>query len=44
MIETERLYMRKLKWSDIDDIGKILKDPLTMYAYEHGFSDEEVRE
>lgn len=44
MIETERLYLRKLKWSDIDDIGKILKDPLTMYAYEHGFSDEEVRE
>lgn len=44
MIQTARLMMRELQESDYDDLCKILKDPITMYAYEHGFSDEEVRE
>lgn len=42
VIETERLYLRQMSQSDFDDIALILKDPDTMYAYEHGFSDEEV--
>lgn len=40
--ETERLYMRKLTAEDHAAMGLFLKDPEVMYAYEHGFSDEEV--
>lgn len=44
ILETERLYLREMEQSDFDSLGKILKDPKAMYAYEHGFSDEEVQE
>ena len=43
ILETERLYLREMEQSDFDSLCKILKDPKTMYAYEHGFSDEEVQ-
>lgn len=42
LIETERLYLRKMSFSDRADIAAILKDKETMYAYEHAFSDIEV--
>lgn len=44
ILETERLYLREMEQSDFDSLCKILKDPKAMYAYEHGFSDEEVQE
>ncbi len=44
ILETDRLYLREMEQSDFDSLCKILKDPKTMYAYEHGFSDEEVQE
>lgn len=44
IIETKRLYLRKLNQGDFTDLCKILKDPEVMYAYEHGFSDEEVQD
>ena len=44
VIETPRLYMRKMNGGDYDSLCAMLKDKETMYAYEHGFSDEEVRE
>lgn len=43
IFETGRLYFRKLQPSDIYALGDILKDKETMYAYEHGFSDDEVK-
>ena len=42
IIETERLYLRKLQLSDMQALKDILQDKKVMYAYEHGFSDEEV--
>lgn len=43
-VESERLVFRKLKQEDFDTIAVFLKDPDVMYAWGHGFSDEEVRE
>lgn len=44
IIETPRLYFRKMEQSDFSDICKILQDPEVMYAYQHAFSDDEVHE
>lgn len=44
MLETGRLYMRKLKQSDYADLCKILQDKDVMYAYEHAFDSAEVHE
>lgn len=44
VLETERLYLRKMDQADFDAICRILQDDVVMYAYEHAFSDEEVRE
>ncbi|MCD8162604.1 MAG: GNAT family N-acetyltransferase [Synergistaceae bacterium] len=43
MIETERLIMRKITTGDFEATSRILGDAQTMYAWEHGFSEEEVR-
>ena len=42
ILETERLYLRKLETSDFADLCEILQNKNVMYAYEHAFSDEEV--
>lgn len=42
MIETERLLLRKLTVDDFGALAVFLKKPEVMYAWEHGFSDEEV--
>ena len=44
ILETERLYLRRMTQEDISSLCKILQDPEVMYAYEHAFSDEEVQE
>lgn len=44
ILETERLYLRRLEQSDFDALCLILQDEETMYAYEGAFTDEEVRE
>ena len=44
VLETERLFLRKMDQADFDAICRILQDDEVMYAYEHAFSDEEVRE
>ena len=44
ILETERLYLRKMEHSDYSALCKILQDEEVMYAYEHAFSDEEVQE
>lgn len=43
-IETNRLQLREMTEADLPSLSKILQDPEVMYAYEHAFSDEEVRE
>ena len=42
ILETKRLYLRKLQLSDIQALSYILQDKDVMYAYEHSFSNEEV--
>ncbi len=44
IIETERLYMRRMGQSDFDALCRILQDEETMYAYEGAFTDEEVQD
>ena len=44
ILETKRLYLRKLNQEDFSFFCKILQDEEVMYAYEHAFSDEEVQE
>ena len=42
IFETERLYVREMNESDLEDLKEIHQDPTVMEAYEHAFSDEEV--
>lgn len=44
ILETERLYLRRMKQSDYKSLCRILQDKETMYAYEGAFSDSEVQE
>jgi len=44
ILETERLALRRLKDTDFDALATILRDPQVMYAYEHGFTAEEVQQ
>lgn len=44
IIETERLYMREMKQSDLNALSKILQDEDTMYAYNGSFSNDETQE
>lgn len=43
VIETERLLLREMAEADFEAARKILGDARVMYAWEHGFSDGEVR-
>lgn len=44
ILETERLVLRALNGNDFENLCTILQDAEVMYAYEHAFSDAEVRE
>ena len=44
VLETERLILRRFMEPDGAAWSKGLADPQVMYAYEHGFSPEEVRQ
>ena len=44
VIVTLRLYMRRMGNEDIAPLSAILQDKDVMYAYEHAFADEEVRQ
>lgn len=44
ILETERLYLRKLNQGDFEALSRILTDEETMYAYNGAFSPEETRE
>ena len=42
--ETERLVIREIVYEDFDNLSEMLKDLEVMYAWEHSFSDEEIKE
>jgi ribosomal-protein-alanine N-acetyltransferase len=42
ILETPRVYLRKIQTDDFEAICLILQDINVMYAWEHAFSDEEV--
>ena len=44
VLETPRLILRRLETGDFDNLCLILQDVEAMYAYEHAFSDAEVRQ
>jgi RimJ/RimL family protein N-acetyltransferase len=41
--ETDRLFLREFSANDYQDLCDILQDKDVMYAYEHSFSDDEVK-
>ncbi|UOQ84414.1 GNAT family N-acetyltransferase [Gracilibacillus salinarum] len=43
IIETERLYIRELKFEDADQLSKVLSDPESMRYYPEPFSPEKVK-
>ena len=43
IFETDRLYLREFLDNDYNDLCEILQDKDVMYAYEHSFSEEEVK-
>ena len=44
VLETRRLQLREMEANDFASLCGILQDPEVMYAYEHAFGDEEVRQ
>lgn len=44
VLETERLWLRKLTQADHENLCKILQDEEVMYAYEGAFDDQMVRD
>lgn len=44
VLETPRLYLRRIQDDDFSSIREILQDADVMYAWGHGFSDDEVRD
>jgi len=43
ILETDRLFLREFVDEDYGDLCEILQDKEVMYAYEHSFSDDEVK-
>jgi len=43
ILQTDRLILREFIESDYQDLCEILQDKEVMYAYEHPFSDDEVK-
>ncbi|MGL4523566.1 MAG: GNAT family N-acetyltransferase, partial [Bacilli bacterium] len=43
VLSTERLHFRRIRKEDEQELCKILQDEEIMYAWEHGFSAEEVK-
>jgi RimJ/RimL family protein N-acetyltransferase len=43
ILETNRLLLREFSGNDYNDLCEILQDKDVMYAYEHSFSNEEVK-
>lgn len=44
VFESERMIFREMTLADYKDLCEILQDKEVMYAYEHAFSDAEVKE
>lgn len=44
VLETERLVLREMVPADLPGLRRFLQDEAVMYAYEHAFSEEEVRQ
>ena len=43
IITTDRLILRQMEWSDLNDLKEMLFDPRVMYAYEHNFTEEDAK-
>ena len=44
VLQTSRLLLREMTQQDLPDLEEMLLDPAVMYAYEHTFTQQEVRE
>ena len=44
ILQTDRLILREMTQNDYSDLCEILQNEKVMYAYEHAFSDTEVKE
>lgn len=44
VFQTDRLLLRELRQTDLNDLAEILQDQEVVYAYEHDFSDKDVQQ
>ncbi|MFI3227212.1 MAG: GNAT family N-acetyltransferase [Clostridia bacterium] len=44
ILQSKRLVFRKITENDFDALKVILQNEMTMYAWEHAFSDEEIKQ
>ena len=44
ILETQRTYLRHIDQDDFNEVSAILGDIEVMYAWEHAFTDEEIRD
>ena len=44
IVETERLFLRKMNIGDVDALYQIIADPDTMQHYPHAFDESKVRD
>lgn len=44
ILETERLYLREMTENDLENLSTLLKDKRVMYAYEHDFDMDDIKE
>lgn len=43
IIETDRLILKHISNNDFESLKSLLQDKIVMYAYEHAFSNDEVK-
>lgn len=44
ILETDRLYLREMAENDLENLSTLLKDKRVMYAYEHDFDMNDIKE
>jgi RimJ/RimL family protein N-acetyltransferase len=44
IVQSDRLFFRRITGGDVDDLSGMLTDPGVMYAWEHTFSERQINE
>ncbi|WP_378955100.1 GNAT family N-acetyltransferase [Pelosinus sp. sgz500959] len=44
VLQSDRLLLRKITYADFNDLSRMLTDPTVMYAWEHTFSERQIKD